>query len=76
MELIYKMERVFSEPKNKIIIEKNKLIQSNGINDNKNINNNGGNKSDISNDKKNEIKLLNLKINKGNYSRNFLKSFL
>ena len=75
-ELIYKMKRVFSEPKNNIIIEKNKLDQSNGINDNKNINNNDENKSDIPNDKKNEIKFLNSKINKDNYSENFLKSFL
>ena len=75
-ELQYKMKRVFSEPKNNIIIEKNKLDQSNGINDNKNINNNDENKSDIPNDKKNEIKFLNSKINKDNYSENFLKSFL
>ena len=61
-ELQYKMEIVFSESKNNIIIEKNKLDQSNGINDNKNIikkNNNDKNKSDMPNNKKNEIKLLN-----------------
>jgi len=36
-ELQYKMEIVFSESKNNIIIEKNKIDQNNGTNDNKNI---------------------------------------
>ena len=79
-ELQYKMKRVFSEPKNNnIIIENNKNDKSNGTNDNKNIikkNNNDENKNDLLNEKKNEIKILNPKINKDNYSENFLKYFL